>query len=112
MIQASRLCLNLCERFFGLPIDSQAEELVFKQKLNKEYLPIAGLNEFTKASAKLAYGSSSALLDRVGFILIWFLGLFGEILRFLGAFLQNSAALSTDPCNAFSTRCGKVSLNH
>ncbi|OCH96464.1 PLP-dependent transferase [Obba rivulosa] len=35
----------------------KAEELLTAEKLDKEYLPIAGLPSFTKAAAKLAYGA-------------------------------------------------------
>lgn len=38
---------------------TQAEELLTAAKGDKEYLPITGLSEFTKAAAKLAYGADS-----------------------------------------------------
>ena len=39
--------------------DFQAEDLIYKQKNDKEYLPITGLAEFTKQAAILAYGKDS-----------------------------------------------------
>jgi aspartate aminotransferase len=40
----------------------KAEEIVFKQGLDKEYLPITGLGPFQKLSAELAYGKDSVPL--------------------------------------------------
>jgi hypothetical protein len=37
----------------------QAEEVLSARRLNKEYLPIPGNSEFTRAAAKLAYGADS-----------------------------------------------------
>lgn len=39
----------------------RAEQKLFELKQDKEYLPIAGLGDFTKASAKLAYGAQMDL---------------------------------------------------
>ena len=41
----------------------KAEELVRNSNPDKEYLPITGLAEFTKAAIKLAYGAESAPLN-------------------------------------------------
>ncbi|PVU95311.1 hypothetical protein BB561_001886 [Smittium simulii] len=38
----------------------KAEELILKQNLDKEYLPIIGLDSFNKAAIRFAYGSQSA----------------------------------------------------
>ena len=43
----------------------KAEEKVISARLNKEYAPITGLPEFTKAAAVLAYGKNSSALDRL-----------------------------------------------
>ncbi|KAI9224536.1 pyridoxal phosphate-dependent transferase [Blastocladiella britannica] len=40
----------------------KAEEIIMAKKLDKEYLGITGLPEFTKAATKLAYGASSEVL--------------------------------------------------
>lgn len=40
----------------------KAEEMLAASHPDKEYLPITGLAEFTKAAAKLAYGADSAPL--------------------------------------------------
>lgn len=41
----------------------KAEEILAASNPDKEYLPISGLPEFTKAAAKLAYGVDSAPLN-------------------------------------------------
>jgi aspartate aminotransferase, mitochondrial len=41
----------------------KAEELVKSSNPDKEYLPITGLADFTKAAVKLAYGADSAPLQ-------------------------------------------------
>jgi aspartate aminotransferase len=41
----------------------QAEDILTASKLDKEYLPITGLPEFTKSAAKLAYGAESEPLN-------------------------------------------------
>lgn len=38
----------------------KAEELIRNSSPDKEYLPITGLADFTKAAVKLAYGAESA----------------------------------------------------
>ena len=40
----------------------QAEEIVFKKQLDKEYLPIIGLADFSKAAAELAFGENSSVI--------------------------------------------------
>jgi len=40
----------------------QAEEIVYKKQLDKEYLPITGLADFTKSAAELAFGKNSSVL--------------------------------------------------
>lgn len=42
-----------------LPSVLEAEKRIFNAKLDKEYLPITGLGEFTKLSVELAYGKDS-----------------------------------------------------
>lgn len=44
--------LNVCP-------SSQAEAMIASKKMDKEYLPIAGLADFTRASAELALGENS-----------------------------------------------------
>lgn len=44
--------LNVCPPF-------QAEAMIAAKKMDKEYLPIAGLADFTRASAELALGENS-----------------------------------------------------
>lgn len=41
-----------------------AEDLIALENPDKEYLPISGLPEFTKAAAKLAYGADSQPLKQ------------------------------------------------
>ncbi|ORY28059.1 pyridoxal phosphate-dependent transferase [Naematelia encephala] len=48
---------------YVLPSVLKAEEILYKKMLDKEYLPITGLSDFTKAAAKLAYGENSKPLD-------------------------------------------------
>ncbi|KAJ2171746.1 aspartate transaminase aat1 [Coemansia sp. RSA 560] len=50
---------------FVLDSVTQAENQLLHEKLDKEYLPITGLPQFTRAAAQLAYGSSSPVLDRL-----------------------------------------------
>ncbi|KAI0171689.1 aspartate aminotransferase [Hypoxylon sp. FL1284] len=50
---------------YVLPSVRAAEDSVISKRLNKEYLGITGLPEFTKAAAQLAYGKGSSALDRV-----------------------------------------------
>lgn len=45
---------------FVLSCVRQAEEILLKQNLNKEYLGITGLPEFTKSATELAYGADIA----------------------------------------------------
>lgn len=40
----------------------QAEALMASKQLDKEYLPIGGLGEFTKACAQLALGADNEVL--------------------------------------------------
>lgn len=44
--------LNVCP-------PSQAEAMIASKKMDKEYLPIGGLADFTRASAELALGENS-----------------------------------------------------
>ncbi|KAL7417543.1 pyridoxal phosphate-dependent transferase [Mrakia frigida] len=44
---------------YVLPSVQKAEDLLYHQHGDKEYLPITGLGDFTKLAAKLAYGPSS-----------------------------------------------------
>ena len=41
----------------------RAEDIIESSGPDKEYLPITGLGEFTKAAVKLAYGADSAPLQ-------------------------------------------------
>lgn len=41
----------------------KAEEIIRNSSPDKEYLPITGLADFTKAAVKLAYGAESAPLN-------------------------------------------------
>lgn len=45
-----------------LPSVIKAEEKLNEQNLDKEYLPISGLADFTAASAKLAFGDKSPVI--------------------------------------------------
>ncbi|XP_002730508.1 aspartate aminotransferase, mitochondrial-like [Saccoglossus kowalevskii] len=49
---------------YVLPCVRKAEEIIRSKKLDKEYLDISGLTEFTKASAILAFGEDSEILKR------------------------------------------------
>lgn len=40
----------------------QAEAIISAKQLDKEYLPIGGLGEFTKSCAELAFGASNDVL--------------------------------------------------
>lgn len=44
---------------YVLPSVLEAEKRLFNGSLDKEYLPITGLGDFTKLSAELAYGKDS-----------------------------------------------------
>lgn len=48
-----------------MPSVRTAEDNVIAKRLNKEYLGITGLPEFTKSAAELAYGKGSSALDRL-----------------------------------------------
>ncbi|KAI1761603.1 aspartate aminotransferase [Hypoxylon sp. FL1150] len=50
---------------YVLPSVRAAEDNVISKRLNKEYLGITGLPEFTKAAAELAYGKDSSALERL-----------------------------------------------
>lgn len=47
-----------------LPSVKQAEEIIFKGTGDHEYLPIEGLEAFTTAAVRLAYGDSAAIADK------------------------------------------------
>ena len=47
---------------FVLPSVLKAEEILHSKNLDKEYLPISGLADFTSASAKLAFGEKSRVI--------------------------------------------------
>lgn len=49
---------------YVLPSVQKAEEVIHASKLDKEYLPITGLAEFTKRAALLAYGADSDPLNQ------------------------------------------------
>lgn len=51
----------------------QAEAQIAAKKLDKEYLPIGGLADFTKACAQLALGPDNEVLKsgRVRIIFLW-----------------------------------------
>jgi len=65
----------------------KAEERLTAQNPDKEYLPISGLPEFTKAAAKLAYGPDSKPLDANAVAVVQSISGTGA-LRIGGAFLQ------------------------
>lgn len=48
-----------------LPSVRAAEDRIVAKRLNKEYLGITGLPEFTAAAAELAYGKGSSALERL-----------------------------------------------
>ncbi|KAG4218779.1 hypothetical protein PC116_g32741, partial [Phytophthora cactorum] len=50
---------------YVLPSVRAAEDKIVAKRLNKEYLGITGLPEFTKAAAELAYGKGSSALERL-----------------------------------------------
>ncbi|KAI4868220.1 aspartate aminotransferase [Hypoxylon rubiginosum] len=50
---------------YVLPSVRAAEDTIISKRLNKEYLGITGLPEFTKAAAELAYGKGSPALERL-----------------------------------------------
>lgn len=47
---------------YVLPSVRQAEDLIHKEKLSKEYLGITGDADFIKLAAQLAYGPDSSVL--------------------------------------------------
>jgi hypothetical protein len=63
---ASPMCCRVSRRCVRSPRTtlsssiSQAEERITAANVDKEYLPITGLADFTKLAAKLAYGADSA----------------------------------------------------
>ncbi|KAI0846506.1 aspartate aminotransferase [Daldinia vernicosa] len=50
---------------YVLPSVRAAEDKIVAKRLNKEYLGITGLPEFTTAAAELAYGKGSSALERL-----------------------------------------------
>lgn len=72
---------------YVLPSVRKAEEQVLKQLLDKEYLPITGLAEFTKNAALLAYGKDSKPLQENRVAITQSISGTGA-LRIGGAFLQ------------------------
>lgn len=64
-----------------------AEDLIALENPDKEYLPISGLPEFTKAAAKLAYGADSQPLKQSAIAVVQSISGTGA-LRIGGAFLQ------------------------
>lgn len=50
---------------YVLPSVRAAEDRIVAKRLNKEYLGITGLPEFTAAAAELAYGKGSSALERL-----------------------------------------------
>ncbi|GAA5987409.1 hypothetical protein JCM11641_002280 [Rhodosporidiobolus odoratus] len=71
---------------YVLPSVLKAEDKVISQRKDKEYLPITGLGEFTKAAAELAYGKDSAPLKEGRVAITQSLSGTGA-LRIAGAFL-------------------------
>ena len=49
-------------RCFIINSSSQAEDIIKSKNLDKEYAPIAGVPEFTKASANLAFGDDNEVV--------------------------------------------------
>mmetsp|Transcript_7500 Transcript_7500/g.950 ORF Transcript_7500/g.950 Transcript_7500/m.950 type:complete len:102 (+) Transcript_7500:13-318(+) len=45
-----------------LPSVRAAEEIIFNSKMDHEYLPTEGLESFTSAAVKLAYGADSQVV--------------------------------------------------
>ncbi|GAA5839351.1 hypothetical protein JCM3766R1_004807 [Sporobolomyces carnicolor] len=71
---------------YVLPSVLAAEDKVISQRNDKEYLPITGLNDFTKAAATLAYGKDSKPLQESRVAITQSLSGTGA-LRIAGAFL-------------------------
>ncbi|BGP15452.1 hypothetical protein JCM10213_005132 [Rhodosporidiobolus nylandii] len=71
---------------YVLPSVLAAEDKVIQQRKDKEYLPITGLGEFTKAAATLAYGEDSKPLKEGRVAITQSLSGTGA-LRIAGAFL-------------------------
>lgn len=58
----SQCCwFNIQFNSLSLPV-LQAEALIAAKQLDKEYLPIGGLGDFTKACAQLALGADNEVL--------------------------------------------------
>jgi aspartate aminotransferase len=47
---------------YVLPSVREAEKRIFEKNMDKEYLPISGIPEFTKAAANLAFGDDSPVI--------------------------------------------------
>lgn len=47
---------------YVLPSVREAEKRIFEARMDKEYLPISGIPEFTKAAANLAFGDNSPVI--------------------------------------------------
>lgn len=47
-----------------LPSVIKAEQKLYDQNLDKEYLPISGLSQFTDAAAKLAFSEKSPVIQQ------------------------------------------------
>jgi len=63
--QFKRFVVQLSQKELSCPDAAlKAEEVIHASKLDKEYLPITGLAEFTKRAALLAYGVDSDPLNQ------------------------------------------------
>ncbi|XP_029465097.1 aspartate aminotransferase, mitochondrial [Rhinatrema bivittatum] len=74
----------------------KAESQISAKKLDKEYLPIAGLAEFTRASAALALGEDSEVVKSSRFVTVQGLSGTGSLrigASFLQRFFQHSRAV-------------------
>ncbi|TFK57234.1 PLP-dependent transferase [Heliocybe sulcata] len=74
----------------------KAEEILTASKPDKEYLPIAGLPEFTKNAAKLAYGPDSAPIQSNSVAVVQSISGTGALRiggAFLGRFYPNSKTI-------------------
>ncbi|XP_033031145.1 aspartate aminotransferase, mitochondrial-like [Trachypithecus francoisi] len=80
---------------YVLPIVHKAEAQIAVKNVDKEYLPVEGLAEFCKASAKLALGENSEVLKSGWFVTVQTISGAGA-LRIGASFLQRFFKFSRD----------------
>ncbi|KAL7420919.1 aspartate transaminase aat1 [Cryptotrichosporon argae] len=98
---------------YVLPSVQAAEDALYKEKADKEYLPITGLSSFTKLAAELAYGPDSAPIKEDRLAITQTLSGTGALrvgMAFLGRFYPNKTIYLPSPTWGNHIPCAKDSL--